>query len=109
MLDNHGEVLEAIELLLEVEVTFFSKEDNNMLLSRRCAPMDYGPSRRMKVPEDRYHLWDFESDSGRNHTLSLPTKQIKSVRILDSRFDPSDFVTWEPNWFISRSSWGRFN
>lgn len=40
-------------------------------------------------------LLDFESDSGRNHNLSLLASQITSVEVLGSPFDPSSFVTWD--------------
>ena len=109
MLANHDSILQAIEDLNEVQVTFLSKEDGFAELTRRCAPMDYGPARTMKVPEDRYHFWDFESDSGWNHTLSLPDAQIVSVEILSTTFDPASFVSWDTNWHVARSSWGAFN
>ncbi len=107
MLANHAEIIQSIHELLEVRVTFRSKDDEMSTLARRCAPMDYGPARSMRVPEDRYHFWDFESDSGKNHVLSLPDQQIVSVDVLGSTFDPSSFVTWEPNWHVARSSWGQ--
>lgn len=109
MLANHDSIMQAIEDLNEVLVTFVSKDDGLSELSRRCAPMDYGPARSMRVPEDRYHFWDFESDSGRNHVLSLPAAQILSVEILPTSFDPATFVTWAPNWHVPRTSWGTFN
>lgn len=108
-LPNHGEVIAAIHDLHEVQVKFISKDDGGAQLTRRCAPMDYGPARSMKVPEDRYHFWDFECDSGANHVLPLPDAQLVSVEVLSSTFDPSSFVTWNTNWHISRSSWGAFN
>lgn len=108
MLPNHDEILGAIEDRAEVQVTFLSKDDGLAQISRRCAPMDYGPARSMTVPEDRYHFWDFESDSGKNHVLTLPDEQIISVEILPSSFDPAEFVSWPPNWHVARSSWGQF-
>ena len=108
MLENHDAILQAIEDLNEVQVRFLSKEDGFTELERRCAPMDYGPARSMKVPEDRYHFWDFESDSPKNHVLSLPDAQIVSVEVLPSAFDPAEFVTWPPNWHVARTSWGEF-
>lgn len=109
MLSHHDEVIQAIHDLREVRVTFVSKDDDGAQLTRRCAPMDYGPARSMKVPEDRYHFWDFESDSGANHVLSLPDTQVVSVDVLPSTFDPSTFVTWATSWHVARTSWGDFN
>ncbi len=86
-----------------VRITFFSKEDQGYL-TRLCAPMDYGPSRRAKDQSDRYHLWDYESDEG-SHVLSLLPSQVQSIEVLDEHFDPAEFVTWPTAWFVSRD-WG---
>ena len=58
----------------------------------------------------RYHFWDFESDSGKPHTLSLRAVQIHSVEVLlDSGFEPETFVTWPTNWAVPRTTWGSKN
>lgn len=98
--------IEAIQDKIKLKVTFFSKDDGGYI-TRTCAPMDYGPSKRAKSKDDRYHLWDFDSDSG-SHTLSLPINQIKSIVPLGQNFDPAGFVTWSPNWIIPRD-WGKFS
>jgi hypothetical protein len=108
-LRNHDEIIQAITDLQEVRVAFRSKEDGGAILSRRCAPMDYGPSRNARNKTPRYHFWDFESDSGRTHTLSLLASQITSVEVLDSSFDPASFVSWKAPWFVVRTTWGNFN
>jgi len=109
VLSNHSEVIQAIHELHEVRVTFPSKSDEGAVLSRRCAPMDYGPGRISTPPEDRYHFWDFESDSGSNHVLSLRSDQIAHVEVLKSTFVPAAFVTWKTNWHVARTTWGAFN
>lgn len=109
MIRNHYEVLGAIENLREVRVSWRSKDDAGRVQVRRCAPMDYGPSRRAKDQSPRYHFWDFESDSERNHVLSLRADVITSVDVLETQFVPSEFVTWSPRWFVPRSSWGVHN
>ena len=106
---NHAEVIQAIQDRQEVLVTFSSKEDQGQVMSRRCAPMDYGPAKITKVQEDRYHFWDFESDSGTNHILSPALERIISVEVLDSTFDPGTFVTWQTNWHVPRDTWGQFS
>jgi hypothetical protein len=40
MLANHQELLDTIESLQEVEVTWFSKDDGGTPQTRRCALMD---------------------------------------------------------------------
>ena len=52
MLSNHDEVIQAIHDLREVRVTLVSRDGDGAQLTRRCAPMDYGPARRTKVPEE---------------------------------------------------------
>jgi len=93
----------AIHSKRKVRLTFFSKEDNRVLV-RTCAPMDYGPSRRTADKSDRFHFWDYDSDTN-THTLSLLQNQIKSIEALEQNFDPKEFVTWKTNWLISRD-WG---
>lgn len=97
---------DAIKLKKKVRITFFSKEDNSNL-SRVCAPMDFGPSRRTKEQDDRYHSWDYESDKEK-HTLSLPIAQVVMIELLEESFDPAEFVTWPPNWILARN-WGSFS
>jgi hypothetical protein len=101
--------INAIHAQKKVRVTFFSKEDFGTLI-RKCAPMDYGPSRRAKEKNDRYHLWDYESDT-KVHTLSLNPQQVLSIEILDESFDPSEFITWDTKqspWFVTRD-WGIYS
>lgn len=112
VLANHADVVQAINDLREVRVTFRSKEDGGAALTRRCAPIDYGPSRRAHDKTPRYHFWDFESDSPKPHVLSLLPSQIIGVELLDSTFDPESFVTWNTAsspWSVIRSSWGAAN
>ena len=93
----------------KVQLTFFSKEDG-VPLSRKCAPMDFGPSRRAKDKSDRFHLWDYESDQ-RTHTLGLLPAQVQRIDVLDEEFDPAGFVTWDLKkspWFIPRD-WGEYS
>lgn len=95
--------INAIRSLNKVRLTFHSKEDGSPL-SRVCAPMDFGPSRRAHNKDDRFHFWDYESDQ-KNHVLSLLLNQIISIEVLSEQFDPSEFVTWQPDWFVARD-WG---
>ena len=101
--------LNAIQFKKKIVLNFHSKEDSG-ILSRTCAPMDYGPSRRSKDQQDRFHSWDYTSDKG-SHTLTLLPNQIVSIEILDAQFDPKEFVTWDLHkspWFIKRD-WGAYS
>lgn len=98
--------IQAIHDRRRVRLTFFCKEDG-CNLTRVCAPMDYGPSRRATQKNDRYHLWDYESDQ-RNHVLSLDPGQVKAIEVMEETFDPGEFITWTTNWFVARD-WGRYS
>ena len=68
------------------------------------APMDYGPSRRAKQKNDRYHLWNYESDTGQ-HFLSVSQEQVREMAVLDEYFEHGEFVTWSTAaspWSIKR-------
>ena len=87
----------------------FSKEDNN-IIKRKCAPLDYGPSRRAKNKVDRFHFWDYESDK-KQHVLSLIPDQVKDIELLKEQFDPGEIIKWDTKnspWFIKRD-WGEFS
>lgn len=98
--------LDAIMLKTKVKLTFYCKEDGANL-TRLCAPMDYGPFKAAKMPTDRYHLWDYQSDK-KNHSLSLLPDQIIAMEFLDDLFDPSEFITWRCTWHVKRD-WGIYS
>lgn len=104
---NHDVFISALEGRLRVKLTFFSREDNTQLV-RSCAPMDFGPSRRARDRSDRYHLWDYDSDSG-SHVLGLLPFQIASIEATSLTFEPAEFVTWSAiDWFHPRD-WGPYS
>ncbi|GAB6152803.1 hypothetical protein JCM17380_15530 [Desulfosporosinus burensis] len=89
-----------------VKISFYSKEDG-LTIIRTCAPMDFGPSRRAKIKNDRFHVWDIDSDE-KPHILSLSPEQIAEIVVLENEFNPSNIVTWDTNrspWLIERD-WG---
>jgi len=100
------EFIEAIHARKRIRLSFHSKEDGRTLV-RTCAPMDLGPSRQAHDKSDRFHFWDYDSDKAR-HTLSLLPQQIVSIEVLSDNFDPAEFVSWEPDWFVARD-WGSYS
>ena len=101
--------IEAIHDKMKIRLAFFSKEDGTTI-TRVCAPMDFGPSRRAQQKNDRYHLWDYESDVGQ-HVLSLNPDQVRDMLVLEDHFDPAEFVTWSTTaspWFVKRD-WGDYS
>lgn len=103
---DHDTFILAIEARQKVKLVFFSKEDARQVV-RTCAPMDYGPSKRTGDGFARYHLWDYDSPD-RPHTLSLRAEQIVSIQATGDYFDPSEFVTWPPQWSHPRN-WGPYS
>lgn len=106
MITNHQEFINAIHDKKKLKIVFYSEEDN-ALLERICAPMDYAAGTRIKDGVPRYWVWDFNSDT-KNHTLPLRDGRIKSIIVLEETFDPSDFITWLPKWAIARD-WDKFS
>ena len=98
--------IKSIKEKKKIRLTFHSKQDGHSL-TRLCAPMDFAPSSRAKNKDNRFHLWDYESDT-KNHTLSLLPEQILNMEFTDLIFDPSEFVKWSTNWSIQRD-WGSFS
>ena len=47
----------------------------------------------------------FKSFEKGHHNLSILANQIISIELLPENFDPCDYVTWPPSWFVSRD-WG---
>jgi len=106
---DHSVFIKGLHQRYKVRLSFFSQEDQ-ATLTRICAPMDYGPSRRAKDQSDRYHFWDFDSD-GKTHVLSLLAERVIGIELTVERFDPAEFITWDTvksPWFIDRD-WGIFS
>jgi len=101
--------IQAIRDKRKIELTFHSDEDGRPI-TRKCAPMDYGPSRKAKDKTPRFHVWDYESDK-KPHPLLLHRKKIIDMRVLDEEFDPAEFITWDVGaapWFVVRD-WGEYS
>jgi hypothetical protein len=106
---EHETFVQAIHSKTQLKLTFFSKEDGAFLV-RTCAPMDFGPSRRTQDKSNRYHFWDYDSDT-KNHILSLLPNQIRQIKVIENSFEPAELITWNTKkkpWFLSRN-WGNFS
>jgi hypothetical protein len=101
---SKDDFIQAIHDRKKVRLTFFSQEDR-CHLTRVCAPMDFGPGRKIHDGIDRFWVWDYESDTGK-HTLPLRHERIQTMTVLDDVFDPAEFVTWTPAWIVPRD-WGQ--
>ena len=101
----HEDFLRAIHNKNIIVIRFNSNEKG--IISRKCIPFDFGPSRRYKDKQDRYHLYDLDSPS-KSHNLSLLPSQLLNLIVTEETFDPGDYATWQPNWIVARD-WGRFS
>ena len=70
--------------------------------------MDYGPGSRTHDGMNRYHLWDYDDSDHKPHPLSLLPEPITSIETTGDHFEPSEFVTWSPNWIHPRD-WGKYS
>ena len=104
-MSNYDLFINAIKQKKIVNLKFNSYEKG--VLSRECVPFDYGPSNIYHDGQDRYHFSDLDSPSG-SHNLSILPSQVLSIQDTNQSFDPADYVTWDPNWFISRD-WGKYS
>ena len=107
-INNHKEFVNAIHSKSKVYVTFFSKEDDRVI-ERMCAPMDYGPSKRrgqiIDGGKNKYQLWDYDSDT-KQHVLPLKSQNIRSLDVVSEKFNPRndfDFDIDTVEWFIPRN------
>lgn len=99
------EFLEAINNKMILQITFDSKEKG--IIKRTCVPFDFGPSRKYKDGLDRYHFLDLYSPDGK-HNLSILPDQVINMTLTNNNFNPADYISWTPNWHISRD-WGEFS
>ena len=117
--DDKDVFIRCIHEKRKVRLTFYAKElrwlppadrpSHGVSVVRTCAPMDFGPSRQSKNgPWDRYHLWDYDSPSGRPHTLSILPDEAEGIEALNESFDPGEFVAWDTSWFVERD-WGPYS
>jgi hypothetical protein len=88
-----------------INLTFNSQEKGT--ITRKCVSFDYGPSKRYKDDQDRYHLYDLDSPEGK-HNLSILPSQIVILELSDELFEPGDYVKWTPAWIVSRD-WGVYS
>ena len=81
--------------------------DEKGLINRTCVPFDFAVSKKYKDGLERFHFYDVDSPDG-SHNLSVLPEKLYSLDVLNQEFDPGDYVTWTPNWTISRD-WGIYS
>lgn len=106
-----AQFIAAIHSKRKIRITFNSKEDGGSI-TRVCAPMDYGASKRFKDGIDRFHVWDYFPDGGKNpHPIPIEASRFQSIETFDETFNPADFVTWSTTqspWLVPRE-WGQYS
>jgi hypothetical protein len=104
-MNKHDLFLEAIRDKKKIKVIIDSKEKGR--ITRHCIPFDFGPSRKYNDQRDRYHFYDLDSPE-RPHVLSILAEQLVEIEILNEKFEPGDYVNFEPSWSIPRD-WGEYS
>ncbi|MFH1457084.1 MAG: hypothetical protein ABIF17_03135 [Patescibacteria group bacterium] len=105
-MNNYDIFISAIHNRKMVKVQINSKEKG--FIERICVPFDFGPSRRnLEINPERYHFYDLNSPEG-EHNLSIIPEQLLNIEMLEDNFEPAEYITWTPNWFISRD-WGIYS
>lgn len=97
--------IEAINNRVVVELTFNSFQKG--IITRKCIPFDYGPSRRFRDKSQRYHFLVLDGPEGR-HNLSILPMQVIQMKLTEIHFDPSNYIKWKPKWFLKRD-WGVYS
>lgn len=105
MCPHHHLFIQAINEKRHLHLTFDSYQKG--IIIRKCISYDYGPSKRYKDGSDRYHFYDLDSPDGK-HNLSILPVQVILIELLETFFDPVDYVTWAPSWYLSRD-WGVYS
>ena len=88
-----------------VKIQCDSKEKG--IIERICVPFDHGPSRKYKDGLDRFHFYDLDSPDGK-HNLSILPEQLIAIEVQNTVFEPGNYISWTPNWFVKRD-WGKFS
>lgn len=91
-------------------VVHFKRKGTESIVVRKCAPLDYGLSKRTKCKCFKFHFWDF-GKNGFPHPLSLESEQIFNIEISEETFKPEEFITWNVKqnpWMILRD-WGEYS
>jgi hypothetical protein len=104
----YNNFIKAISEKKLVKISFDSQEKG--VIERTCVPFDFGPSKRKMNPNpERYHFYDLDSPE-KEHTLSILPEQLLELEILETTFDPKDYITWPApyDWFIARD-WGTYS
>lgn len=98
--------LQGIHEKKYLSVDFVAKEDG-LLRNRKCVPFDFGPSSRGNDKSDKFHFLDLNSPNGK-HSLGVFPEQVKSIVLIEESFEPSEYITWTPNWIVDRD-WGVYS
>jgi hypothetical protein len=102
---NHDVFISSIHKIKLVKIQCDSNEKG--LIERTCVPFDHGPSKKYKDGLNRFHFYTLDSPEGA-HNLSILEEQLISIEVLETSFEPGDYITWTPKWLVERD-WGLFS
>jgi len=103
---NYNNFITSINEKKLINVRFLSKQDSG-IVTRKCVPFDFGPSRVIRDGKNRYHFYVLDDPVGKHNAAILP-ENIYNIDILEESFEPGDYVHWTPRWFVRRD-WGIYS
>ena len=104
----HQVFVDALFAKKRLSVQF--RDRTGQVVTRVCAPLDYGPLRGATDQADRYQLWDLEAKR-KPFNITLYEDEVIDFTALDEGFDPAAIITWsfKPNaWKLPRD-WAEFS
>lgn len=103
-MNNPAVFLKAIDSMSKIRIIFDSKSKGR--ITRVCLPFDFGPSQKDGAIDrsEKYHVYDLDSPDG-PHVIPIAPNNIIDIEVLNEKFDPVEYVNWEPKW-IDKRNWG---
>lgn len=99
---NHSLFLQSIQDKIVLNIVYDSKEKGR--ITRKCAPLDYGPSQRKGklYGTEKYHVFDLNSPD-QPHPIAMEPDRIVSMSRSTETFNPKSFINWEVHWLVPRN------
>ena len=104
----HQVFLDALFAKKRLSVEF--RDKTGRVVTRICAPLDYGPLRGATDQSDRYQLWDLEGKR-KPLNITLYDADVVAFTPLDEAFDPAAIITWSfkpHSWKVPRD-WAEYS
>ena len=104
---NIEEKLEILKQAIEEKrlVAIVADTDSKGRIERECVPYDHGPS-QVRNWQVCFHFLNLDSPSPKGpHIFSCLENDLISIKLLNKKFDPAEYITEQIDWYIERN-WG---